>query len=30
VHEGCSREHVLKWEKFEDVERYGILKKEYS
>jgi RimJ/RimL family protein N-acetyltransferase len=28
VHEGCSRKHVLKWGKSEDLECYGILRNE--
>ena len=28
--EGCFREHVIKWEKFEDVVSYGILRKDYE
>lgn len=29
-HEGTLRQHVRKWDKFEDVELYGILKSEWS
>ena len=29
-HEGCRRQHVKKWERFEDLELYGILKKEWE
>lgn len=29
THEGCLREHLKKWDKYEDVERYGILRREY-
>lgn len=29
-HEGRLREHILKWEVFEDVETYGILEDEFS
>ena len=29
THEGRSREHFKKWGAFEDVERYGILRREY-
>lgn len=28
--EGCLRQHVKRWGKFEDVEAYGILKEEFS
>ena len=28
-HEGCLRQHVKKWDKFEDMETYGILRSEY-
>lgn len=28
THEGCRRQHVRKWDKTEDLELYGILKKE--
>jgi RimJ/RimL family protein N-acetyltransferase len=28
--EGCMREHVIRWEKFEDVAIYGILSSEYK
>jgi RimJ/RimL family protein N-acetyltransferase len=28
-HEGCMRRHVLKWERFLDVELYGILRDEW-
>jgi RimJ/RimL family protein N-acetyltransferase len=28
-HEGCLRQHVLKWSVFEDVEQYGILADEW-
>jgi RimJ/RimL family protein N-acetyltransferase len=28
-HEGCQRQHILKWDKFEDLELYGILKEEW-
>ncbi len=30
VHEGCLRQHVLKWGKFENLEKYGILADEFS
>ena len=29
-HEGCLRQHIKKWDKFEDIERYGILRGEYA
>jgi ribosomal-protein-alanine N-acetyltransferase len=29
VHEGCQRQHVRKWGVFEDIEKYGILRREY-
>ena len=29
-HEGCRRQHEKKWDKFEDVELYGILKHEWE
>lgn len=29
-HEGCQREHILKWERFVDIELYGILRKEWE
>jgi ribosomal-protein-alanine N-acetyltransferase len=29
-HEGCLRQEVKKWDKFEDIEVYGILKSEYN
>lgn len=29
-HEGCLREHIRKWGKFEDMEMYGILSDEFS
>lgn len=28
-HEGCLRQHILKWNKFEDIDMYGILQSEY-
>ncbi len=28
THEGCMRQHILKWGKFFDVELYGILREE--
>lgn len=28
-HEGREREHVLKWDRFEDLEYYGLLRREY-
>ena len=30
THEGRQREHVKKWGVFEDIEKYGILRREYS
>jgi RimJ/RimL family protein N-acetyltransferase len=29
LHEGCRRQHVKKWDVFEDVELYGSLKSEF-
>jgi RimJ/RimL family protein N-acetyltransferase len=29
-HEGRSREHVLKWDKFVDIENYGVLAEEFA
>ena len=29
-HEGCLRQHVWKWDKYENLECYGILKSEYK
>jgi ribosomal-protein-alanine N-acetyltransferase len=29
VHEGRARQHVKKWDKFEDLERYGLLRDEW-
>jgi RimJ/RimL family protein N-acetyltransferase len=29
-YEGCMRQHVLKWDVFEDVKFYGILRSEYA
>lgn len=29
-HEGCRRQHVMKWDKAEDLELYGILKSEWE
>lgn len=29
-HEGCRRQHVMKWEKLEDLELYGILRAEWE
>ena len=28
-HEGCLRQHIKKWGKFEDLEVYGILREEF-
>jgi RimJ/RimL family protein N-acetyltransferase len=30
THEGRLREHILRWERFEDVEVYGILREEWN
>jgi RimJ/RimL family protein N-acetyltransferase len=30
VHEGRARQHVRRWDKFEDLEFYGILREEWS
>lgn len=29
-HEGSRREHAVKWDKLEDLELYGILKREFA
>jgi RimJ/RimL family protein N-acetyltransferase len=29
-HEGCQREHLLKWDQFVDSEMYGLLRKEWK
>jgi [ribosomal protein S5]-alanine N-acetyltransferase len=29
-HEGCQRQHIKKWDKFEDIAIYGILRSEYQ
>ncbi len=29
-HEGCQRQHAMKWERYEDLELYGILKQEWE
>lgn len=29
-YEGCHRQHILKWGKFEDLEQYGILKSDWQ
>jgi ribosomal-protein-alanine N-acetyltransferase len=29
-HEGCLRQHIKKWGKFEDIEGYGIVRSEYA
>jgi RimJ/RimL family protein N-acetyltransferase len=29
-HEGTLRQHVVKWDKFEDIELYGILKSDFE
>jgi RimJ/RimL family protein N-acetyltransferase len=29
-HEGCLRQHVLKWGQFIDLEMYAILRSEYA
>ena len=28
-YEGCQRQHFKKWDNFEDIELYGILRSEY-
>ena len=30
VHEGCQRQHIQKWDVFEDLELFGMLKSEYE
>lgn len=30
THEGCRRHHVKKWDRFEDLELYGLLKSEWE
>ena len=30
IHEGRSREHIKKWERFIDLENYGLLRNEFS
>jgi ribosomal-protein-alanine N-acetyltransferase len=30
IHEGCLCQHVLKWDSFEDLELYGLLKSDYK
>ena len=30
TYEGCHRQHILKWGKFEDLEQYGILKSDWE
>ena len=30
VHEGCARQHVKRWDRYEDLELYGILKEQWS
>lgn len=30
IHEGTARQHTKKWDKFEDIELYGILKSEWG
>lgn len=30
IYEGCHRQHILKWGRFEDMELYGILKSEWE
>lgn len=30
AYEGCRKQHVKKWEKFEDLEMYGIVKTDYQ
>ena len=29
-HEGCQREHVCKWDRFDDLELYGLLRREWE
>lgn len=29
-HEGCQRQHILKWDRFVDSELYGILREEWE
>jgi ribosomal-protein-alanine N-acetyltransferase len=29
VHEGCARQHVRRWDEFEDLELHGILAEEW-
>lgn len=29
VHEGCQRQHIHKWDRFEDLELYGIVKDQW-
>ncbi|NER93104.1 MAG: GNAT family N-acetyltransferase [Symploca sp. SIO1B1] len=29
-YEGCRRQHILKWGKFEDLELYGILQSDWK
>jgi len=29
AHEGCARQHVKRWDKFEDLELYGLLKEQW-
>jgi len=30
THEGCRKQHIRKWDKFEDLELYGILKADWQ
>jgi len=30
VHEGCARQHAKRWDRFEDLELYGILKEQWN
>jgi RimJ/RimL family protein N-acetyltransferase len=30
THEGCRKQHVRKWNKFEDLELYGVLKADWQ
>lgn len=30
VHEGCAREHAYKWDRYEDLEQWGIMRPEYE
>lgn len=30
IYEGCLRQHMKKWDRFEDLEAYGILREEWA